>query len=69
MSAAAFAWVARASRVLASASRDRELYYRVPKFDDAFTNCASRKVRRGGTPQPARETRALPGGIARRAAR
>src|SRR5437868_11002205 len=41
-----FVWVAHASRVLVSASRRNNLFW---------------KVRAGETPSPARETRALPG--------
>src|ERR1700686_2417631 len=57
VSVAAFAWVAHASRVLALASRQRELSFSgasgkstSPAGKDCF----------GATPKPARETRALP---------
>ena len=53
---------ARAYRVLAKVSRLRELSSRaVTECVHVFTSEAAREVRFGGTPKPARETRALPG--------
>ena len=46
-----FFWVAHASRVLAMASRHRELSCYEPHTEKAYF---------GGTPKPLRETRALP---------
>ncbi len=48
--------VAHASRVLANASRIRGLF-----LDAQWLMGTQTKVRFGGTPKPARETRALPG--------
>ena len=53
--------VARASRVLAKASHLCELSRASSQDCARVTNRTSRKVRLGGTPKPARETRALPG--------
>src|SRR5260370_1768497 len=47
----------RASRVLAIASRNRELSF---QFVRSVCSELTREVRFGGTPKPARETRALP---------
>ncbi len=53
--------VARASRVLAKASRLRELSKRIGGNCARHSIRTSQEVRFGGTPKPARETRALPG--------
>jgi len=49
-------WVAHPSRMLASASRDRELFLSAINT----SNLDSEKDCFGATPKPARETRALP---------
>ena len=60
---AAFRWVAHASRVLVVASRDNELP-RDADFtaaaDAFFEKAGQQKLVAAGTPQPTRETRALP---------
>ena len=58
------AWGAHASRVLVAASRRDELSLPC-RISGAVTAIAAlSEVRAGGTPAPARETRALPGGSA-----
>jgi hypothetical protein len=52
-------WVAHASRVLAKASRFRELF----EVDRCTDVIALREDCFGETPKPARETHALPGGM------